>query len=95
MPCASKSNGRGALPPNFGAPGAGFFRLCHNVGIIFQIMDTAVFDASGWPQAEVYPSAQVDAKMGYGDVIWSGEAAFIWSLDLEQSNTLLRRLTVE
>jgi hypothetical protein len=57
--------------------------------------DTADFDASGWPMADVYTSAQVDPKMGYDDVTWSSGAEFIWGPDLEQSNIVLCRLTVE
>lgn len=57
--------------------------------------DTAGYDASGWPKADVYSSAQVDPKMGYDDVTWVQDAEFIWGPDLEQSNTVLCRLTVE
>lgn len=57
--------------------------------------DEAGFDASGWPQANVYTSAQVDPKMGYDDIAWSDDAEFIWGPDLEQSNTVLCRLTVD
>ncbi|GAA3855702.1 PEBP family protein [Celeribacter arenosi] len=56
--------------------------------------DGAGYDASGWPQADVFTAAQVDPKMGYEDIDWSGEAEFIWGPDLEQSNTVLCRLTV-
>lgn len=38
---------------------------------------------------------QVDPKMGYDEIDWSDEAKFIWGPDLEQSNTVLCRLTVE
>ncbi|KQB97711.1 PEBP family protein [Loktanella sp. 1ANDIMAR09] len=57
--------------------------------------DTAGFDASDWSQADVYTAAQVDPKMGYDDIDWSDEAEFIWGPDLEQSNTVLCRLTVD
>ena len=57
--------------------------------------DTADFDASDWPQAEVYTAAQVDPKRGYNDIYWSDDAEFIWGPDLEQSNTVLCRLTVD
>lgn len=57
--------------------------------------DTADFDASDWPQAEVYTAAQVDPKRGYNDIDWSDDAEFIWGPDLEQSNTVLCRLTVD
>jgi len=57
--------------------------------------DQAEFDALDWPRASVYSAAQVDPKMGYDDVSWSEDAEFIWGPDLEQSNTILCRLTVE
>ena len=53
------------------------------------------FDASDWPQADVYTSTQVDPKQGYNDVAWSADAEFIWGPDLEQSNSVLCRITVE
>ena len=57
--------------------------------------DTADFDASDWPQAVVYTAAQVAPKRGYNDIDWSDDAEFIWGPDLEQSNTVLCRLTVD
>ena len=57
--------------------------------------DTASFDASDWPAADVFSEAQVDPKMGYDEITWDGEAELIWGPDLEQVNTLLCRLTVE
>lgn len=57
--------------------------------------DSAGFDATDWPQADIYTAAQVDPKMGYDDIDWVGTAKFIWGPDLEQSNTVLCRLTVE
>ena len=57
--------------------------------------DKAGFDASDWPQADVYTATQVDPKHGYNDVAWSSDAEFIWGPDLEQSNSVLCRLTVE
>lgn len=56
--------------------------------------DTADFDAADWPQADLYSAAQVDPKGGYDDITWSDKAEFIWGPDLEQSNTILCRLTV-
>ncbi len=56
--------------------------------------DSAGFDATAWPQADIYTAAQVDPKMGYDDITWTPEAQFIWGPDLEQSNTVLCRLTV-
>lgn len=57
--------------------------------------DTAEFDAFGWPAADVYTAQQVDPKDGYDRITWADEADFIWGPDLEQSNTVLCRLTVE
>ena len=57
--------------------------------------DETGFDTSDWPQASVYSAAQVSPKMGYDDVTWSESAEFIWGPDLEQSNTVLCRITVE
>lgn len=57
--------------------------------------DTAEFDVSDWPMADVYTAAQVDPKMGYDEISWDDAAALIWGPDLEQSNTVLCRLTVE
>jgi len=53
------------------------------------------FDATDWAQASVYSAAQVDPKFGYDDITWNSDAALIWGPDLEQSNTVLCRLTVE
>ncbi|WP_371156962.1 PEBP family protein [Jannaschia sp. 2305UL9-9] len=57
--------------------------------------DTAGFDASDWPQASVYTAAEVDPKFGYDEIAWDHAANLIWGPDLEQSNTVLCRLTVE
>ncbi|MCF2905155.1 PEBP family protein [Octadecabacter sp. CECT 8868] len=57
--------------------------------------DLAGFDAADWPQADVYSEAQVDPKMGYDEISWDADAELIWGPDLEQSNTVLCRLTVE
>ncbi|WP_380054268.1 PEBP family protein [Falsihalocynthiibacter sp. SS001] len=56
--------------------------------------DTADFDTTSWPSATVYSAADVDPKFGYNEVNWSQDAQFIWGPDLEQSNTILCRLTV-
>lgn len=56
--------------------------------------DSAGFDASDWPQASLYTAADVDPKFGYDEVDWAPEARFIWGPDLEQSNTMLCRRTV-
>ena len=57
--------------------------------------DAPGFDASAWPQATLYTAAQVDPKQGYDDVEWSDRAEFIWGPDLQRTNTVLCRLTVE
>lgn len=57
--------------------------------------DTAAFDATGWPAADVYSAREVDPKDGYDEIIWAEEAELIWGADLEQSNAVLCRLAVE
>ncbi len=57
--------------------------------------DRASFDASAWPQADVYSEREVRPKDGYWEIQWSDAAKFIWGPDLEQSNTVLCRQTVE
>lgn len=57
--------------------------------------DSPGFDASDWPQAAEYPEQAVSPKGGYDQITWSDEARFIWGPDLEQSNTILCRLTVD
>ncbi len=57
--------------------------------------DTASFDASDWPAADVYSESQVDPKMGYDEISWDNSAELIWGPDLEQSNTVLCRIVVE
>ena len=57
--------------------------------------DTADFDASDWPQADVYSAREVGPKDGYDQINWADDAELIWGPDLEQSNTVLCRLTVE
>lgn len=57
--------------------------------------DQAGFDASGWQPARVYTEREVSPKGGYDRITWSDQAQLIWGPDLEQSNTVLCRLTVE
>lgn len=57
--------------------------------------DMADFDASDWPQANVYSADEVGPKDGYDEITWVDDAELIWGPDLEQSNTVLCRLTVE
>jgi hypothetical protein len=57
--------------------------------------DQAGFDASDWPQANEYSAREVSPKDGYDRIGWVKDASLIWGPDLEQSNTVLCRLTVE
>ena len=57
--------------------------------------DQAGFDASDWPQASEFSEREVSPKDGYDRIDWVDEARLIWGPDLEQSNTVLCRLTVE
>jgi hypothetical protein len=57
--------------------------------------DQAGFDASAWPQASVFTERDVGPKDGYDRIDWVEDARLIWGLDLEQSNTILCRMTVE
>ena len=57
--------------------------------------DTAGFDASDWPKATLYSEREVSPKDGYDRIDWVEDARLIWGPDLEQSNTVLCRLTVE
>lgn len=57
--------------------------------------DTAGFDASDWPAADVYSERDVGPKDGYDRISWAPSAALIWGPDLEQSNTVLCRVVVE
>ncbi|MEP3441786.1 MAG: PEBP family protein [Sulfitobacter sp.] len=57
--------------------------------------DQVGFDASDWPQASVYSEREVSPKDGYDRIDWVDDARLIWGSDLEQSNTILCRLTVE
>jgi len=57
--------------------------------------DTVAFDATDWPAADVYSAREVNPKDGYDEITWADEAELIWGPDLEQSNTVLCRLTVE
>ena len=57
--------------------------------------DQAGFDASDWPQASEYSEREVSPKDGYDRIDWVEGAQLIWGPDLEQSNTVLCRLTVE
>ena len=56
--------------------------------------DQAGFDASDWPQASTFTEREVSPKDGYDRIDWVADAQLIWGPDLEQSNTVLCRLTV-
>lgn len=56
--------------------------------------DGADFDASSWASASVFSEAEVGPKSGYNEISWVASAKLIWGPDLEQSNTVLCRLTV-
>ena len=53
------------------------------------------FDDSAWLAATVYTASEVSPKDGYDRIEWASSAELIWGPDLEQSNTVLCRLTVE
>ncbi len=57
--------------------------------------DATDFDVSDWDAADIYSERAVDPKGGYDQISWAEGAEFIWGPDLEQSNTVLCRLTVE
>ncbi|WGW04122.1 PEBP family protein [Tropicibacter oceani] len=57
--------------------------------------DLPGYDASDWPQATGFSEAEVSPKGGYDRISWDADARLIWGPDLEQSNTVLCRLTVE
>jgi len=57
--------------------------------------DRPGFDASSWPAATVYSERDVSPKDGYDRIDWVDGAELVWGPDLEQSNTVLCRLTVE
>ena len=57
--------------------------------------DTADFDASDWPQADVYSEADVSPRDGYDEVLWDIDARLIWGPDLKRDNTILCRKVVD
>ncbi|WP_417524271.1 PEBP family protein [Marinovum sp.] len=82
--CASEES------PVAGSAPCGFEELEEPIG-----WDHVGFDASGWEQASVYSADEVSPKGGYDEIDWAEEAQLVWGDDLEQSNTLLCRFTVE
>ena len=57
--------------------------------------DRTGFDASNWPHAKEFSEREVSPKDGYDRIDWVEDARLIWGPDLEQSNTILCRQTVE
>lgn len=57
--------------------------------------DEPGFDASTWPRATTYSEREVRPKDGYDRIDWMEGARLMWGPDLEQSNTILCRLTVD
>lgn len=57
--------------------------------------DAAGFDASNWANARAYSESDVSPKDGYDRISWDRSAQIIWGSDLEQTNTILCRLTIE
>jgi hypothetical protein len=57
--------------------------------------DQTGFDATDWPQASEFSERDVSPKDGYARIEWVEDARLIWGPDLEQSNTVLCRLTVD
>ncbi|NNE98369.1 MAG: PEBP family protein [Pyrinomonadaceae bacterium] len=53
------------------------------------------FDDSNWKPASVFSADQVSPKGGYDSIKWDSNARLIWGDDLESSNTILCRVTVE
>lgn len=76
-------------------PVAGEGACTFEVAEIPQGWDSADFDDSSWAQANIYSEGEVRPKGGYDRIQWSPDAKLIWGPDLEQSNTVLCRLTVE
>lgn len=56
--------------------------------------DQSGFEASNWSQASVFSEREVSPKDGYDRIDWVDDARLIWGPDLEQSNTVLCRMTV-
>ena len=55
----------------------------------------ADYDDSSWTATTVHSAGAVSPKGGYDQISWDARAEFIWGPDLETSNTVLCRLTVE
>lgn len=80
----------GAANPVAGEGACGFEAIDAPAG-----WDQAGFDASDWPKASAFSEREVSPKDGYDRIDWDANARLIWGPDLEQSNTILCRVTVE
>jgi hypothetical protein len=56
--------------------------------------DTLYSDASEWQQASLFTAREVNPKDGYDYINWDPKAELICGPNLEQSNTVLCRITV-
>jgi len=81
--CASSKN------PVAGTPPCDFKAIDEPKG-----WKTATFDASSWPAASVFTSAEVQPKDGYDKIRWDSRAKLIWGPDLKADNTVLCRMTI-
>ena len=52
------------------------------------------FDDSDWKPAFTFTKSQVSPKDGYDAINWDSKAKLIWGDDLETSNTILCRVTI-
>lgn len=55
---------------------------------------SAAFDDSGWKDTTIWSAREVSPKDGYYRIRWDSRAKFIWGPDINTSNTILCRLTV-
>jgi len=56
--------------------------------------DLSDFDDAQWPNAKIYSENDVSPKGGYDDISWAKDAELIWGADLETSDTILCRLSI-
>lgn len=76
--------------PVAGSPPCEFIALDEPAG-----WQSAGFDDSAWPAAQVYSANAVSPKDGYTTISWDAAAQLIWGPDLETDNTVLCRVTIE
>jgi len=79
-----------ASEPVAGEGSCGFIETPYPAG-----WDLKDFDDSSWANAIIYSEREVSPKGGYDRVSWDEDAELIWGADLETSNTILCRLSVE